>query len=46
MTSDGLVERFSQGKSTEVEGSAPAILVQIGCEVVIAKTPKSMVALV
>ena len=37
MSSNGLVERFSVGKSAEVEGSAPPILIEICCEVIVAE---------
>ena len=46
MACDGLVKRLSEGKSAEVKGGTPAILVKIGRKVVITKTRKSMVALV
>ncbi len=36
MTSNGLVERFTIGEAAEVEGLAPAVLVEICSEVVIA----------
>ena len=36
MSSNGLVERFSVGKATEVERGTPSIFVKIGCEVVVA----------
>ena len=36
VTSDSLVERFSEGKPAEVEGCAPTILIKIGREIIIA----------
>jgi hypothetical protein len=35
MASNGLVERFTVGETAEVEGLAPAVLVEIRSEVVI-----------
>ena len=37
MASNGLVEGFAVGEAAEVEGLAPAILVEVGCQVVVAK---------
>lgn len=36
MAGDGLVEAFAVGEAAEVEGGAPAVFVDVGCEVVVA----------
>lgn len=36
MAGHGLVETFAIGEAAEVEGAAPAVLVDVGCEVVVA----------
>ncbi len=36
MAGDGLVEAFAVGKAAEVEGAAPAVFVDVCCEVVVA----------
>jgi hypothetical protein len=38
MTGDSLVEGFAVGEAAEVEGLAPAIFVEIGCQVIVAGT--------
>lgn len=36
MTSDCLIETFTRSESTEMEGRAPAVFIQIGCKVIVA----------